>query len=76
MERSTKNFELLGLSLITNYCKSFKNFLKIDFWTLFHMKRHDVMYRIIKKQSDKIAVLFYLAPKYKEIWKIRIFFLF
>lgn len=34
MERSTKNFELLGLSLI--------------YRTLFHMKRHDVMYRIIK----------------------------
>lgn len=27
------------------------------------MKRHDVMYRIIKKQSDKIAVLFFIYPQ-------------
>lgn len=43
------------------------------------MKRHDVMYRIIKKQSDKIAVLFLFTPKIqrnmknKDIFSLLIF---
>lgn len=43
------------------------------------MKRHDVMYRILKKQSDKIAVLFLFTPKIqrnmknKDIFSLLIF---
>lgn len=33
------------------------------------MKRHDVMNRIIKKQSDKIAVLFLFTPKIQRNMK-------